>query len=92
MARVAVDSFDINSMPGNVRRTIRTTDSVIVWDASDAGRDDKRHVGELPTSVQQLQSARLHRLKAESALPATALKFAGTEVLHDKPRLLLACA
>lgn len=82
MPGVAVDGFDIDSMSGNVRRPIRTTNGAVMRHTPDTGRDDERYISKLSTRIKQLQGARLHRLKTESALTATAFELTRQEVLH----------
>ena len=81
VARVAVYRPHVHSMPGNVRRPIRTAHGVIVRHASDTAGDDKGHVSQGPAGVQQFERVGLHGLDTEPT-PAPALELTRAEVLH----------
>ena len=81
VACIAVYRPHVHCVTCNVRRPIRTTDSVIVRHASDTAGDDKGHVSQGPAGVQQFERVGLHGLDTEPT-PAPTSKLTRAEVLH----------
>ena len=81
MSSVAVYRFDIDRMPGDVSRPIRTTHGAVMRHTPDAAGDDKRYVSQGPTGVKKFKRAFLHGLDTEST-PAPAPELTRQEVLH----------